>query len=209
MSDIEQRDPSWADEGPFKRRTWLGYPPLGWTCFHCGETFTTPGAARDHFGGDASAEPACQIKAGAERGLVMALRKAEEQAALAMSAIHDENTEMHRVLRDVATRHLDALEHAEKAGYERGLRAARRRCAEIAHQAALSVFDGCERLGDMDPETGQQECSLDVYGKDCLCQVGAEMAEKIAEAIENHRIEVEYSAETPRAAKVITGRGEE
>ena len=25
-------------------------PPHGWTCFHCGETFRTPGAARLHFG---------------------------------------------------------------------------------------------------------------------------------------------------------------
>lgn len=25
-------------------------PEHGWTCFHCGETFTTPGSARDHWG---------------------------------------------------------------------------------------------------------------------------------------------------------------
>ena len=24
-------------------------PEHGWTCFHCGDTFMTPGAARDHF----------------------------------------------------------------------------------------------------------------------------------------------------------------
>lgn len=52
-------------------------PKHGWTCFHCGETFRTPGAARDHFGADPLADPACRIKAGEERGLLMALRKAE------------------------------------------------------------------------------------------------------------------------------------
>lgn len=52
-------------------------PPHGWTCFHCGDTFTTPGAARDHFGFNPSSDPACRIKVGAERGLLMALRTAE------------------------------------------------------------------------------------------------------------------------------------
>lgn len=52
-------------------------PKHGWTCFHCGDTFTTPGAARDHFGCEPSADPACKIKVGEERGLVMALRRAE------------------------------------------------------------------------------------------------------------------------------------
>ena len=53
-------------------------PAHGWTCFHCGETFTTPGSARDHFGCEPCADPACRIKVGEERGLVMALRKAEK-----------------------------------------------------------------------------------------------------------------------------------
>lgn len=54
-------------------------PPMGWTCFHCGETFRTIGSARDHFGKYPDADPACMIKAGHERGLVMALRKAEQE----------------------------------------------------------------------------------------------------------------------------------
>lgn len=54
-------------------------PPHGWTCFHCGETFTTYGAAKDHFGARPSDTPACRIKAGHERGLVMALRKSEAE----------------------------------------------------------------------------------------------------------------------------------
>ena len=57
------------------RRT--AVPAGGWTCFHCGEVFTTYGAAADHFGSVPEATAACRIKLGGERGLVMALRKLE------------------------------------------------------------------------------------------------------------------------------------
>lgn len=59
-----------------------GYPMPkdGWTCFHCGENFTTWGSARDHFGTTPDKTAACVIKLGDERGLVMELRKAEEMA---------------------------------------------------------------------------------------------------------------------------------
>lgn len=36
-------------------------PEHGWTCFHCGETFTDRHLARDHFGHYPSAYPACQL----------------------------------------------------------------------------------------------------------------------------------------------------
>lgn len=97
-------------------------PVHGWTCFHCGETFTTEGAARDHFGIDPSADLACRIKVGAERGLLMALRKAEFEIARrrdddgpTVAAVVDE-------MRRMQSRHADALRDAEEAGYERGLR---------------------------------------------------------------------------------------
>jgi hypothetical protein len=53
-----------------------------WTCFHCGETFTTFGGARDHFGTTPNAEAGCliRVKLGDERGLQMELRKAEARA---------------------------------------------------------------------------------------------------------------------------------
>ncbi len=53
-------------------------PKHGWTCFHCGETFKKFGAARDHFGEDIEGSAGCQIKAGEERGLLMALRKCQK-----------------------------------------------------------------------------------------------------------------------------------
>jgi hypothetical protein len=34
-------------------------PAHGWTCFHCGETFRTPGGARLHFGERPGPAPAC------------------------------------------------------------------------------------------------------------------------------------------------------
>lgn len=54
-------------------------PEDGWVCFHCGERFTVVGAARDHFGEWPEMKPACQIKAGEERGLLMELRRKEEE----------------------------------------------------------------------------------------------------------------------------------
>lgn len=37
------------------------HPECGWTCFHCGETFHTQGAARRHFGGRADERPRCAL----------------------------------------------------------------------------------------------------------------------------------------------------
>lgn len=65
-------------------------PAHGWTCFHCGETFTTPGGARDHFGATPENVAGCLIDRVAieeggrperGRGLLMALRKAEAACA--------------------------------------------------------------------------------------------------------------------------------
>lgn len=57
-------------------------PKHGWTCYHCGETFTTWGSAEDHFGKTPAAKPGCLIKVqfGNERGLEMELRKVEALA---------------------------------------------------------------------------------------------------------------------------------
>lgn len=95
-------------------------PPLGCTCFHCGETFTTPGTARDHFGAAPMAQPGCMVKVshGGERGLLMALRKAEETIARHM----EEDTDLHRALHRMQSQHSDALRDAYEAGYECGLR---------------------------------------------------------------------------------------
>lgn len=103
-------------------------PPHGWTCFHCGETFTTVGSARVHFGATPDAKPGCMVRVGlgGERGLLMALRKAEEDCRAAWDAVQGESTEAHRALHAMLARHTDALEQAEISGYERGLKDGRR-----------------------------------------------------------------------------------
>lgn len=102
-----------------------GAPLHGWTCFHCGETFHTPGAARDHFGPTPASAPGCIIKAGEERGLLMALRKAEATADDAVKqrelaeqdarAAHAEAVEVLQLVPGAANAHdvrchLDSLE---------------------------------------------------------------------------------------------------
>jgi hypothetical protein len=96
-------------------------PPHGWTCFHCGETFTTPGAARNHFGFEPSADPACRIKLGAERGLLMALRKLEAENERLTVALHNESAEGLKHYRALQSRMNELVRTAEELGYERGL----------------------------------------------------------------------------------------
>lgn len=54
-------------------------PEHGWTCFHCGETFTKVGVARDHFGAMPDVIPGCMLRVQKEDelGILMSLRKAE------------------------------------------------------------------------------------------------------------------------------------
>ena len=92
-------------------------PEHGWTCFFCGETFTTPGAARDHFGGDLLSLAGCQIKAGDERGLLMALRKAEDE----LTRYRAEDSDADRRHNALAADHAQALKREEERGYDKGV----------------------------------------------------------------------------------------
>lgn len=79
-------------------------PKHGWTCFHCGETFHTVGAARDHFGHDPMAEPGCRIKVGEELGLLIELRKSQKDFADLIDRMHKLDSEAeaaHETARDV------------------------------------------------------------------------------------------------------------
>ncbi len=92
-------------------------PSQGWTCFHCGDHFTTPGAAQDHFGNTPMADPACRIKVGEERGLVMALRRAEAE----LERYRADDSDMAREMHGMRAAHTVALRDAEQLGYDRGL----------------------------------------------------------------------------------------
>lgn len=96
-------------------------PAHGWTCFHCGENFTTPGGARNHFGFDPSSDPACIIKLGAERGLVGQIRKCEDEISSLVFALHNESAEGIKAMRAQTSRHAAQITTAEEAGYEKGL----------------------------------------------------------------------------------------
>ena len=98
-------------------------PPDGWVCFHCGERFTTPGGAEDHFGSHPTLTAACRIKAGEEMGLVMALRRAEQYI---VKQIGELPPELEVVIRD----NLDAAPLGAAIG------------REIADSLADAWFDG-------------------------------------------------------------------
>jgi hypothetical protein len=52
-----------------------------WRCFHCDEVFRTRGGAEDHFGKYINSTPGCILKVqfGDERGLLMELRRVQEE----------------------------------------------------------------------------------------------------------------------------------
>lgn len=97
-------------------------PKHGWTCFHCGETFTTPGSARDHFGADPLKDPGCRIKAGEERGLLMALRKAEAELDKLLAERCAEESEAERDHYRLLAAGVESARSAEEAGYAKALR---------------------------------------------------------------------------------------
>jgi hypothetical protein len=73
--------PATLEEASRPGRATYPAPPHGWTCFHCGENFTTVGAAGDHFGATPDATPGCMLRVqlGDERGWQMAFRKLEAE----------------------------------------------------------------------------------------------------------------------------------
>lgn len=102
--------------------------PVAWRCFHCDEVFTDRTLACEHFGADEFADPACQIKMGAERSLLSALRHAEKDAADAWCAIQNETTDAAKAYYAQAGRHGEQLRATEELGYERGLADGRAEC---------------------------------------------------------------------------------
>ena len=123
------------------------YPPHGWTCFHCGETFTTPGLARVHFGADPLALPGCRIKVGDERRLLRELRNAEAE----LERYRAEDSDTDRRMAAMASDHGQALKAAEEAGYAKGL------------EAGLALLEQIEADGLADGQRGKhlEDCPYD------------------------------------------------
>lgn len=118
MSDDEARE--------VEHEFYYSIPPHGWTCFHCGDTFTTPGAARDHFGFDPSADPACRIKIGEERGLVMELRRVEAKYVKLLEDSWEGGGTIAQEFYGLGAKHQIEMRKAEEEGYRKGLRDGRK-----------------------------------------------------------------------------------
>lgn len=82
-----------------------------WRCFHCDEVFKNAISAREHFGTGLLCQPACQIDAAAFREMEMQLAR-----------YRDEDTDLHRQIRQLESEHQTALRRAEESGYSKGLR---------------------------------------------------------------------------------------
>jgi len=85
-------------------------PEHGWVCYHCGETFTTWGAARDHFGETPEVTTGCllRVQPGEERGLLMTVRRLERDFAILRAS----NAKQEQALKDIeslAAEHLVAV----------------------------------------------------------------------------------------------------
>lgn len=136
MTDTRRSSPSFALGGLVNdpQTNTYTFPPWGWTCFHCGENFRTIGTARDHFGMDQSYDPACRIKLGQERLLVMALRKAERE----LERYRAEDTDLHREIHSMSSSHAQALIREEERGYAKGLADGRKGVDGLLHGMAAA-----------------------------------------------------------------------
>lgn len=115
----------------------LGPNAQVWTCFHCGEVCADAEAARLHFGSSERQQPGCQID-------LAEYRRMEE-----VNRRHcEEDTELHRALHRMECDHLQALKHAEEAGYAKGLAALKAGWkfqridggVSITHTSGMGVF---------------------------------------------------------------------
>ena len=72
-----------------ERRDTYPAPADGWVCFHCGERFVTPNAAREHFGFDPAATPACRLSPAHVRAELRRFRHIETDLRWIVDQLHD------------------------------------------------------------------------------------------------------------------------
>jgi hypothetical protein len=100
-----------------------------WRCFHCGDVFTDPQLARDHFGADLSATPVCQIP-----DLAHLLRMQEYE----LRGHREEDSQIIRQVYALGSEHYRANQDAEEKGYARGIEDAGK-----DWRGALEEIEGC------------------------------------------------------------------
>lgn len=87
-----------------------------WRCFFCDVVLRSEKAAKEHFGANELATPACQIK-GHEHGLVAIIREQEAE----LSRYRAEDSDMLRILEQLKSEHADDVRRAEELGFDRGV----------------------------------------------------------------------------------------
>lgn len=88
-----------------------------WRCFHCDEVFTDRKLAADHFGDTENETPGCLIEQVEERGLLMALRRAQRE----LSLFYQEDSPIERALHAIDVKWMAKVREAEQQGYDKGL----------------------------------------------------------------------------------------
>jgi len=103
-------------------------PRKSWRCFHCDEVFYCPSAAAEHFGATQDVTPACQVD-------VSRVREVEAQ----LTRYREEDTDLHRQLREKGGYHHLDVQRAEESGYAKGLRDRLRWRKASEHPTALTI----------------------------------------------------------------------
>lgn len=97
--------------------------PSAWTCYHCGETFTDPNCAREHFGIGEYQDPGCLERVpNGERTLLAKLREQEER----LNRYRAEDSDTDRAMYAMKADHAQALIREEEKGYAKGVADARK-----------------------------------------------------------------------------------
>lgn len=99
-----------------------GVPARGeWRCFHCDDVFTNERWAREHFGIDQSATPACKIR-GADGSLLGVIRAQEDELRRLRAELSEENSRLVHAMMAIQSERDRAVRDAEEEGYGRGVR---------------------------------------------------------------------------------------
>lgn len=178
-----------------------------WRCFHCEEVFTSKRCAEAHFGRTEDSQPACIIKAGAEGSLVEALRRAEEDAAQAWSAIASETTDAAKAYYAQQSRHSQQLRLAEEAGYERGLH-------DASHEA-MRAEAAAAALAALTAENARLRAALEPFSEFAgqlfarNYNRGDKVATVVGWSVEGYPVEVSIEAGAFFAARRALGGDDE
>jgi hypothetical protein len=102
-----------------------------WRCFHCDEVFTDSEQAALHFGVNQAQKTACQFD----------VKELRETEAL-MRRYQEEDTDLHRELYALRSKHQTDLRREEEKGYARGLKDGKAYYAPVDQQAHYDHNEG-------------------------------------------------------------------